>query len=544
MGQGRKKSMPPESRRPRRRSISYEVENSETSALVQYLIPPSNGRCYHGSPQMRSRHQRNPTPFPRMTTSSSVLSFPAPHSPPLTAKNTDRLMNNSPTNVCLPEVPVPPLVITDTNEEHQHSIRHTPNYQIAELLIRTLFPKNYVMQNDKRREITVDLREALHTSMHTILTIIRNSRSLMEVLSSPDGPVRCVLGEHGKQVVMYLVNQCRYENIYGLSVNSALLSQITYFLPHLRVLTEKALYSILVDYVEEECQSSNDGSSSSSSSSFSSYSSSFENAIYVQTHSYGHIHRLVELWSSLTNSLYEHYCTLLFARQQCAQTGLSVTHGDNSQGDFQKNENDGSDEASEESEEGSDDDSHGSQGSHGRHGSHYHQSIDKRACTSSSSSSSTTTTTTQGKSPALVDSQILRQASYLLLRVSGVITKYKPTLLTGLMKLFYIDEAGVREFLKVILAKWPTQSPKKVVEWIQLLQELFENCALFTHAVCEVEVDRVLLRVLHCVKEQHVESCLQALSLLGSDRILLSYIMGYTHRIQSVEHFLQLTRMS
>ena len=111
------------------------------------------------------------------------------------------------------------------------------------------------------------------------------------------------------------------------------------------------------------------------------------------------------------------------------------------------------------------------------------------------------------------------------------------------MKLFYIDEAGVNEFLKVILAKWPTQSPKKVVEWIQLIQELLENCALFTHATCETEVDRVFYRVLRCVNEQHVETCLQALSLLGNDRILLSYIMGYTHRIQSVEHFLQLTGM-
>ena len=446
MGQGRKKTLRSENSRFRRRSITQEVENSDVSSISHYLGAAMYSRNYRGSPSFRGSRHRDPTPFPRSgqgAFSSFSLGQPANYTK-------TRVFNASPTNVCAAEESLP-FVSTSMKDEQIQSLRHTQNYQIAELLVRSLFPKNYIMQNEKRRDITCDIREALHTGMQDILAEIHNPFSLMEAVSCPEGPVPFVLGEQGEHIVMFLVNRCRFEKVYGVSVNAAILSQLLYFLPHLIPSSERALYSILVDFVEEERK----------------YGDSCDDELYVKDTEYGHVHRLVELWSSLVNSLYEKYCSYLFQHQDEIASGDEVT---------------------------------------------------------------------------MYSPRTLRRSGYLLLRSSGVVLKYRPMIVNGLMKLLYMDQKSVHELLHMVYSKWPTTSPKKIASWICLVQDLFENCSLFMNEQYEQDVNRVLLRILQVVNERHADCGLRALTLLGSDRILLNYIMEHPQRVQLIEKCLQSIR--
>ena len=435
MGQGRKKTLRSENGRFRRRSITQEVENSDVSSISHYLGAAMYSRNYRGSPSFRGSRHRD--------FSSFSLGQPANYTK-------IRTFNASPTNVCATDESLP-FVSTSLKEEHAPSLRHTQNYQIAELLVRSLFPKNYIMQNEKRRDITCDIREALHTAMQDILAEVHNPYSLMEAVSCPEGPVPFILGKQGEHIVMYLVNRCRFEKIYGISVNTAILSQLLYFLPHLIPSSERALYSILVDFVEEERK----------------YGDSSDDELYVKNTEYGHIHRLVELWSSLVNSLYEKYCTYLFTHQDEMTSGDEVM---------------------------------------------------------------------------MYSPKTLRRAGYLLLRCSGVVMKYRPMIVNGLMKLLYMDQKSVSELLHMIYSKWPTTSPKKIATWICLVQDLFENCSLFMNEQYEQDVNRVLSRILLVVNERHADCGLRALSLLNSDRILLNYIMEHPQRVHLIEKCLQSIR--
>ena len=446
MGQGRKKTLRSENSRFRRRSITQEVENSEVSSISHYLGAAIYSRNYRGSPSFRGSRHRDPTPFPR---SASQSSFPFSLDQSASFDKT-RVFNSSPTNVCVADDSLP-FVPTSPKEEHSPSLRHTQNYQIAELLIRSLFPKNYIMQNDKRRDITCDIREALHATMQDILAEIHNSYSLMEAVSCSEGPVPFVLGDQGEHIVMYLVNRCRFEKIYGLSVSTAILSQLLYSLPQLVLSSERALYAVLVDFVEEERK----------------YGDSSDDDLYVKETEYGHIHRLVELWSYLVNSLYEKYCAYLFAHHDDVASGDEV---------------------------------------------------------------------------AMYSPKTLRRAGYLLLRSSGVVVKYRPMLVNGLMKLMYMDKKSVSELLRMIYSKWPTTSPKKIAAWICLVQDLLESCSLFMNEQYEQDMNRVFSRILRVVNERHADCGLRALALLNSDRILLNYIMEHPQRVRLVEKCLQSIR--
>ena len=48
------------------------------------------------------------------------------------------------------------------------------------------------------------------------------------------------------------------------------------------------------------------------------------------------------------------------------------------------------------------------------------------------------------------------------MRISGVVSKYKTSLLSGIIKLFCIDSHEIHTFFKAILAKWPYGSSKRV----------------------------------------------------------------------------------
>ena len=50
------------------------------------------------------------------------------------------------------------------------------------------------------------------------------------------------------------------------------------------------------------------------------------------------------------------------------------------------------------------------------------------------------------------------------MRISGVVSKYKTSLLSGIIKLFCIDSYEIHTFFKTILAKWPYGSSKRVID--------------------------------------------------------------------------------
>ena len=63
----------------------------------------------------------------------------------------------------------------------------------------------------------------------------------------------------------------------------------------------------------------------------------------------------------------------------------------------------------------------------------------------------------------LLSGKFLYKSLFVLLRISGVVSKYHSLLLSGILKLFYIDKEGIHSFFKVVLAKWPSGTSKKVL---------------------------------------------------------------------------------
>ena len=62
----------------------------------------------------------------------------------------------------------------------------------------------------------------------------------------------------------------------------------------------------------------------------------------------------------------------------------------------------------------------------------------------------------------LLSGKFLYKSLFVLLSISGVVSKYHSLLLSGILKLFYIDKEGIHTFFKVVLAKWPSGTSKKV----------------------------------------------------------------------------------
>ena len=59
-------------------------------------------------------------------------------------------------------------------------------------------------------------------------------------------------------------------------------------------------------------------------------------------------------------------------------------------------------------------------------------------------------------------SQCLSNCLFVLMRVAGVVGKYRALLVPGILKLFYIDAGCVGRFVKNVKAKWPIGSSNKV----------------------------------------------------------------------------------
>ena len=50
------------------------------------------------------------------------------------------------------------------------------------------------------------------------------------------------------------------------------------------------------------------------------------------------------------------------------------------------------------------------------------------------------------------------------MRISGVVSKYKTSLLSGIIKLFCIDSSEIHTFFFFFFAKWPYGSSKRVID--------------------------------------------------------------------------------
>lgn len=126
----------------------------------------------------------------------------------------------------------------------------------------------------------------------------------------------------------------------------------------------------------------------------------------------------------------------------------------------------------------------------------------------------------------------------MLIRINGVVKKYRSFLVPGMLKLFYIDEWCVHTFIHEITTKWPVCTSKKVVALLELVQDLMEECELMTDGKFEDDVTTLLAWLCKLVNGNQAEICMQAIQILDSDRILIKYIVCKPYRVRMVEHCL------
>ena len=138
-----------------------------------------------------------------------------------------------------------------------------------------------------------------------------------------------------------------------------------------------------------------------------------------------------------------------------------------------------------------------------------------------------------GQRVAALPTHTLLQCALVLLSLSGVVAKYRPILVTGLLQLFYMDYAEAGAFLRLVNAKWPTTSPKKAVEWMQLLDDVIQQCHVLTCNECRAAMAGL---------ESHVDSSLQALSLLSASRVITCFIVPYPEQVTRVEQCIHACR--
>ena len=151
--------------------------------------------------------------------------------------------------------------------------------------------------------------------------------------------------------------------------------------------------------------------------------------------------------------------------------------------------------------------------------------------------------TKQSASGVLVPSlspRVLLQCALVLMSLSGVVAKYRPILVTGLLQLFYMDCAGINAFLRQVNAKWPSTCPKKVVSWMQLMQDLLEQCQPLTCGGCREGAALLLRRFMKVATDSHVDCALQALSVLNSARVMSCFILPYPEQMKGIEKCLNL----
>ena len=219
MGQGRKKGHRSNCERYRKRSISYEDEIHESSGLYYFIGPAAEMRD-----RFESAQRRKPTPFPGRSNTLSPSSVLTPISLNLASKSS-LASSVSPTNVLEAENSVP-FVPTSVYPKQASSTKHGDSYHIAELVTRILFQDNTVFQNGRHHDIS-ESRDALRSTIEQLLKQIHNKDMLIEVVMLRDEEVlRHLFLPNMDFVLRLLVQNCRFERIYGLSINLAIITDL------------------------------------------------------------------------------------------------------------------------------------------------------------------------------------------------------------------------------------------------------------------------------------------------------------------------------
>ena len=141
-----------------------------------------------------------------------------------------------------------------------------------------------------------------------------------------------------------------------------------------------------------------------------------------------------------------------------------------------------------------------------------------------------------------MSSHTLVQCASVLLSLSGVVAKYRAILVNGLLQLFYMDATEANTFLRQMSVKWPTTNPKKAMEWLQLLDDLIQQCHMLTSREYGAVMTSLIRRMMRIATESHVNLSLQALSLLSSSRVITSFIVPYPEQVTRIEHCIELCR--
>ena len=148
--------------------------------------------------------------------------------------------------------------------------------------------------------------------------------------------------------------------------------------------------------------------------------------------------------------------------------------------------------------------------------------------------------------------QLLNCCLFVLLRVSGVVSKYRTLLVPGILKIFYNDSSSVHSFMHAVISKWPNGSSKKVyiesdpelkaIALLELIHDLLMQCDLLTEPMCCEDVSRLFSLLCKLVNGDQAEVSLQALQIFDTDVILMNYIVHENQRLRMIEECLNKNR--
>lgn len=146
---------------------------------------------------------------------------------------------------------------------------------------------------------------------------------------------------------------------------------------------------------------------------------------------------------------------------------------------------------------------------------------------------------------ASLSPRFLLDSLFVLLRIRGVVAKYLPIIVSGVLKLFYTSYRCIPLFIRSLNAKWPIGNPKKVVlregvdrqilSWLQLIQELIRQCHLLSLPQFEKDIDVLMKRLILEAQGMHADCSCQALTILGSPQFLSVFVSSHSKRIAMLQ---------
>ena len=276
MGQGRKKSQRNYTNHHRRRSIHLDVDNQESMEVMQFLGPAAVIRNRLENRSITEGRKRKPTPFPK---TSSEDQYPSDFvSVPMSKTRTST--STSPTNILLPDT----VPFVSTSVTKPSFLPEKKESTLSTTLVSLFFKDSWVFQNDCRRELSESSRRCLEDIFDSLLLISPPFPHIIEEAThlSTSSLLHSLFYDKREAVIRFLVNGCRYERIYGLSIHIAVIDLLLPCFPDLQHLLIHSLYETVLDFYETERLNGD----------------RCEDSLYVQETEYGQIHRIVELWSA------------------------------------------------------------------------------------------------------------------------------------------------------------------------------------------------------------------------------------------------------